>query len=198
MHPNPAFCKVPTQRNLDFARARGFGVLSVNGAAGPVLAHVPFMLAGDGSYADLHLARSNPLIAAVPGPAVLAVSGPDVYISPDWYGLDDQVPTWNYIAVHLRGSLAALSIDTLRPHLNALSARNEALLAAKPEWTADMMSEGVMERMMRMILPFRLTIAAVDGTWKLNQNKVPEARAGVIAALGPGGIAEAMKRLTDD
>ena len=129
---------------------------------------------------------------------MLAVSGPDVYISPDWYGLDDQVPTWNYIAVHLRGSLTALPIDTLRPHLNALSARNEALLAAKPEWTADMMSEGVMERTMRMILPFRLTTAAVDGTWKLNQNKVPEARAGVIAALGPGGIAEAMKRLTDD
>ena len=64
---------------------------------------------------------------------MLAVSGPEVYISPDWYGLDNQVPTWNYIAVHLRGSLTTLPIDTLRPHLNALSARNEALLAAKPE-----------------------------------------------------------------
>ena len=112
--------------------------------------------------------------------------------------MDDQVPTWNYIAVHLRGSLTALPIDTLRPHLNALSARNEALLSPKPAWTADKMSEGVMERTMRMILPFRLTTAAVDGTWRLNQNKVPEARVGVIAALGPGGIAEAMKRLTDD
>jgi transcriptional regulator len=171
MHPNPAFRKASAERNLEFARARGFGVLAVGGVDGPVLAHVPFLLSADGSYADLHLARSNPVILTMPGPAVLAVSGPDAYISPDWYGLEDQVPTWNYIAVHLRGELAPLPPDTLRAHLDDLSARHEATLAPKTAWVSSKMSNGQMERMMRMILPFRLSISAVEGTWKLNQNK---------------------------
>ena len=61
---------------------------------------------------------------------------------------------------------------------------------------------GVMDRMKRMILPFRLHITAVDGTWKLNQNKTTAARAGVIAALDAQGgaaadIARAMRDLSD-
>lgn len=193
MHPNPSFRGASRERNLTFARQRGFGVLAVNGPEGPVMAQVPFVLAADGRFADLHLARSNPVIAAIPGPAVLVVSGPDHYISPDWYGLEDQVPTWNYVAIHLRGTLAALPQQDLRPHLDVLSAVHEARLAPKPAWTTNKMSDGVMDRMMRMILPFRLTITAVDGTWKLNQNKTAVARAGVVAALGDSGIGRAMR-----
>ena len=43
--------------------------------------------------AELHLARSNPIArASLPTPALIAVSGPDAYISPDWYGPHEQVP----------------------------------------------------------------------------------------------------------
>jgi transcriptional regulator len=166
-----------------------------------ILAHVPFLMAADGSHLDLHLARSNSVIGAVPAPAVMAVCGADAYISPDWYGVPDQVPTWNYIAVHLRGTLVPLPVDALEPHLNALSDVFESRLAPKPVWQPAKMSDGVMERMMRMILPFRLRITSVDGTWKLGQNKTAEARAGVIAALeatDPShGIAAAMRNLTE-
>ena len=204
MHPNPAFRKTATDHNLAFARARGFGVLSVNGPAGPLMAHVPFLLSDDGTTADLHLARSNAVIAAgLPAQAVLAVMGPDAYISPDWYGVPDQVPTWNYIAVHLRGTLVQLPDDAMDSHLNALSDTFEARLAPKPIWKSSKMGEGVMDRMKRMILPFRLQITAVDGTWKLNQNKTPTAQAGVIAALEAQGgtqadIAQAMRDVLDD
>jgi transcriptional regulator len=198
MHPNPAFRKETTDRNLDFARARGFGILAVNGVAGPLMAHVPFLLAEDGRSAELHLARSNAVIAVVPGPAVLAVSGPDAYISPDWYAMPDQVPTWNYIAVHLRGTLTALPVETLQNQVESLSDLHEAGLAPKPVWTTTKMGKGVMDRMMRMILPFRLQIEAVEGTWKLNQNKPAATRAGVMAALGPDhGIAQAMRDLDE-
>jgi transcriptional regulator len=200
MHPNPAFRKTDTAHNLAFARARGFGVLCLNGADGPVLAHVPFVMSADGDYLDLHLARSNLVIAAgLPTVAVMAVSGPDHYISPDWYGIDDQVPTWNYIAVHLRGTLTPLPSETLEPHLDQVSALHEAGLAPKPAWTSAKMTDGVMARMMRMILPFRLTITSVDGTWKLNQNKPLSARQGVIAALGAdSALAQAMQDLPED
>lgn len=179
MHPNPAFRATPMDQNLAFARARGFGILSVNGAEGPLAAHVPFLLSADGGFAELHLARSNPVGRAAlagPVPALIAVSGADAYVSPDWYGADDQVPTWNYIAVHLRGVLQALPEDHLRAHVDALSAEHETRLLPKQPWVSDKMSEGAMPRMLRMILPFRFDVTAVEGTWKLNQNKTPEVR----------------------
>ena len=188
MHPNPVFRQHADEINLSFAREVGFGMLTINGSDGPIAGHVPFLLSEDGRSADVHLARSNPLArAAHPSPALLAVQGPHHYISPDWYGphdqVPDQVPTWNYIAVHLRGTLSALSDDALEPHLDALSGSQEARLAPKAPWTKSKMSEGAMPRMMRMILPFRLEITDVQGTWKLNQNKTPDVRARAAAAL---------------
>ena len=188
MHPNPAFRQTPAERNIAFARGEGFGMLTINGPEGPLAAHIPFLISADATTADLHLARSNPIArAALPAPALIAVSGPDSYISPDWYGAPDQVPTWNYVAVHLRGMFSALPVETLRDHADALSARFEADLLPKTPWVSTKMTEGVMERMMRMILPFRLTITGIDGTWKLNQNKTPEMRhaaADALSALG--------------
>jgi transcriptional regulator len=187
LHPNPAFRATPAARNLAFARERGFGILTVNGPAGPVAAHVPFLLCAQGAAADLHLARSNPIArAGLPAEAVLIVSGPDAYVSPDWYGAGDQVPTWNYVAVHLRGVLQALPEGALQPHVDALSAEHEGRLLPKAPWVSTKMTEGVMPRMMRMILPFRLLIASVDGTWKLNQNKTPEVRARAAGHLAGG------------
>jgi transcriptional regulator len=172
MHPNPAFRTTATDANLAFARNRGFGMLTVNGPDGPLAAHIPFLISADGATLDLHLARSNPIARSpLPAKALIAVSGPDAYISPDWYGVPDQVPTWNYVAVHLRGTLCELPIETLRGHADALSARFEADLLPKKPWVSAKMTEGVMDRMMRMIVPFRMDIEAIDGTWKLNQNK---------------------------
>jgi transcriptional regulator len=187
MHTNPAFRGESAARNLDFARSRGFGILMLNGPDGPLASHIPFLLDAGGALADLHLARSNPIArAALPAPAVIAVSGPDAYVSPDWYGAADQVPTWNYVAVHLRGSLEALPVGTMRAHVDDLSAEHEGRLVGKAPWTSAKMADEAMARMMRMILPFRFRVASVDGTWKLNQNKTTEVRARAADALAQG------------
>lgn len=184
MHPNPAFRGTPREANIAFARARGFGVLSVNGTDGPLAAHIPFELSGDARETRRHLARSNPIVRAdLPLPAVMIVSGPDGYISPDWYGVPDQVPTWNYVAVHLRGVLHPQPPEALQPHLDAVSEHFETGLLPKTPWRSAKMTEGVMGRMMRMILPFRIEILSIDGTWKLNQNKTAAARQGAAAEL---------------
>jgi transcriptional regulator len=177
MHPNPVFHTADAARNLAFARQRRFGVLTISAEAGPLAAHIPFILSEDGSEATAHLVRSNPIWRALrePCPALLVVSGPDAYISPDWYRVAHQVPTWNYVAVHLRGQLRRLPQEDLRQHLDDLSALNEGALP-KPPWTNDKMPTDLLDRMMRTIAPVALRIEAVDGTWKLNQNKAPEAR----------------------
>lgn len=177
MHPNPAFRNEPEALNLLMARKRGFGTLCVNGDPVPMLSHVPFLLDDAGAEAELHLVRSNPIARHVTTPtdAVIAVAGPDGYVSPDWYGLADQVPTWNYVAVHLHGRLSPADPGDMRAHLDRISAMFEARLP-KPAWTTDKMSPDALERMMRQILPFRFTVSKVEGTWKLNQNKTDAAR----------------------
>lgn len=197
MHPNSAFRGRPDTANLDFARERGFGQLSVNGNAGPLAAHVPFVIEPDGSAVLLHLVRSNPIVAALerPVPALLAVSGPDGYISPDWYGLEDQAPTWNYVAVHLRGALERLPDARLEAVLDGLSEIFECRLAPKSPWRMTKMDASVRARMMRAIVPVRLAIETIDGTWKLGQNK-PEAARSRAAEAVPEGVGHELEALS--
>jgi len=192
VHPNPAFRRESTDTHLAFVRERGFGTLCVNAAAGPLIAHVPFLLDAEGTEAELHLVRSNPILPLLTEPqaAVIVVSGPDGYLSPDWYGVEDQVPTWNYVAVHLRGHIEAAPVDELRPMLDRLTAEFEARLAPKPPWTSGKMSAGLMERMMRMIAPCRMRIAEVQGTWKLSQNKPDVVRLAAAEGLDAAGSGE--------
>lgn len=205
MHTNPAFRSATTAESLAFARQRGFGILIVNGAEGPLASHIPFLMDAEGRTAELHLTRSNPIARlGQASPALIAVSGPDAYVSPDWYGVDDQVPTWNYVAVHLRGVLEPMDVEMMRGHVDALSAEHERRLLPKTPWVSDKMSDGVMPRMMRMILPFRLVIDTVEGTWKLNQNKTAEVQASAAVALarqadpGAQAIAALMRHQRND
>ena len=89
MHPNPIYHSKEAQDNLAFAAKRAFGVLAVNGENGPMISHIPFLVEGESVW--LHLVRSNPIARAMSSPlqACLAVTGPDSYISPDWYGVPD-------------------------------------------------------------------------------------------------------------
>jgi transcriptional regulator len=197
MHPNLAYRQSPRDANLTFARSRGFGTLTINGTEGPLASHVPFRVSEDGTSVEMHLVRSNPIARALTGPlpALIAINGPDGYISPDWYGMEDQVPTWNYVAVHLRGQLSALPAEALRGHLDRLSETFETRLLPKTPWRADKMSAEALERMMRMILPCRIDIATVDGTWKLGQNKPDPARIAAADAMTPEGPGQAVAAL---
>ena len=196
MHPNQAFRKADRETNLGFARERGFGVLAVNHEEGPLLAHVPFLLSEDGSFVELHLVRSNPLLKALPAKGVIAVSGPDSYISPDWYRTADQVPTWNYVAVHLRGQIKRLPPEALLDLIQRESRVFEDRLAPKSPWTTGKMTPEVLEKMMRMIVPCRMEVASVEGTWKLGQNKPDAAREGAAREVAGYGIGQELGTLS--
>ena len=197
MHPNPIFRKTPDAASLGFARARGFGTLILSAGPLPLLAHIPFLLSDDGTTADLHLTRSNPITAALaaPGPALIAVAGPDAYISPDWYRIEGQVPTWNYVAVHLVGTLERRPDAEMLPLLDRLSDHFEALLAPKPVWKAAKLGDEATARFLRMIVPFRFHVTEVRSTWKLSQNKPEAARRDSAAALGRDGFGQEVAAL---
>jgi transcriptional regulator len=199
MHPNPIFRQADHSAALDFAQDRGFGILSINGTEHPVTAHVPFILQRDKMCILGHLVAANPIwqkIKETPCSALLSISGPDGYISPDWYATADQVPTWNYVAVNLTGQLKPLPQSDLRKVLDLQSAHFEELLPNKTPWRTEKMPVDLMERMMRQIRPFQMAIEAVDSTWKLSQNKTPAARLAAADELSSSGTGQETARLS--
>src|SRR4051812_5840105 len=107
MYVPAAFAEPDRGRLHEFIEAYSFGLL-VSSHRGPFATHLPFLLdrtAGPHGTLVGHMARANPQWHDLDGREVLAVfSGPHAYVSPSWYEADDVVPTWNYVAVHARGT----------------------------------------------------------------------------------------------
>ena len=122
-------------------------------------------------------------------PAVLAVCGPDGYISPDWYEADPGlVPTWNYVAVHLRGVLRLRPEEAIRDHLDELAAQFEERLLPKRPWRTTKVPDRQLQALMQAILPVELEVESVDGTWKLNQNRADAARLAAAGHMEASGL----------
>jgi transcriptional regulator len=175
MYVPPVF-KVEHDAALAFVAKRGFGtVVAVDGAT-PVAVQVPFLCErrADGLVRlECHVARANPfhtIIARAPG-VLVTVSGPDAYISPDWYVAADQVPTWNYIAVHLRGAAKLLPVEATLDHVDRLSAEFEERLLPKPPWRSQKMTPARRSAMLAAIVVFEIAIESFDASWKLGQHK---------------------------
>lgn len=198
MHPNPGFRWEDRGEIRDFVREIGFGTLFAATPDGPRVAHVPVVWLG-GDALGLHLSRGNALARHLDGATgVFTALGPDGYVSPDWYGAgNNEVPTWNYVAVELEGVLRRMDRDALEVQVDALSAVNEARLAPKPAWTSAKMDPLRRDQLLGAITGFRLEIAAWRGTRKLGQNKpepVRRAAADALEAHGGHAIAQWMRR----
>ena len=198
MHPNAAFRHEDRDAVRAFAAEIGFGMLFLTTPDGPRVAHVPFVFLDDDRI-TFHLARGNAITKHLDGAeALFVVNGPDGYISPDWYGIDDQVPTWNYIAFELQGRSRKMDEAALIAQVDALSQNQETRLAPKPVWTRDKMAHGYFDKLLRGITGFEMTITAWRSTVKLGQNKSAEVRAAAAdgaEAAGNRAIAHLMRTL---
>lgn len=168
--------------------ARGFGLVIVASDGQVLTAHVPLLLFRDGGplgRLQFHVAKANPLHRHVGAGsrALVIVTGPDAYISPDWYEAADQVPTWNYVAVHASGTARRLDDEELARQLADLSAVQERLLLPKRPWTPEKMTPGLFARMRRAVAGIEVAIETLEGQCKLSQNKAPRDRRGAVAGL---------------
>jgi len=190
MHPNKAFRFDGDADMLDWAFARGFAHVVAAAAEGPVVAHAPIVPAGDGAV-RFHLARGNRLTPLLDGArVVLSIAGPDGYISPNWYAdPEQQVPTWNYVAVEIEGTARLLDEQGLAEQLDALAALHEPRVIPDNPWTRDKLDDGRFQAMLRAIQGFEVAIEAVRGTRKLGQNKSAADRAGAMLGLERSGNA---------
>ena len=189
MHPNPAFAWNHRDEMLGFIRERAFCSLFIAKAGESQVIHVPVAVHGP-SQLRFHVARSNRCGALQGERALLSCVGAHAYVSPDWYGVPDRVPTWDYVAVECAGPLRRLHAAELVDQLDLLSAVHEARLAPKPIWTRDKMAPGRFEAMLPSIIGYELEIEELRGTRKLGQNKPEVERSALAKGLAAAGEAE--------
>ncbi|KUM42739.1 FMN-binding negative transcriptional regulator [Pseudomonas sp. EpS/L25] len=191
MYPNPAFRldDLPSlHRQLE---AQALALLVSQSASGPLVSHLPLWLDPDeGPYGTLygHLARSNPQAAAmVEDGRVLAVfQGPQAYVSPALYPSKAEhgrvVPTWNYQAVHARGTVEVFDDpERLLPLLERLTDQHEG--GRSVPWRVADAPTDYLQGMLRAIRGLRLPIDRLHGIAKLSQNRNAADREGVRRGL---------------
>src|SRR5687768_8212943 len=108
MHPSRAFEWNDREAMLDFVARTSFAAIFIETSSGPLLAHVPLLVEATDRL-RFHLSRRNEAAGVDGARALVSCMGAHAYVSPDWYGSDDQVPTWNYVVVECEGTLRRLS-----------------------------------------------------------------------------------------
>lgn len=194
MHTHPRFQWEDEAAIRAFVTDKSFGTLIMSTPEGPRVAQAPVVWMDDGLL-GLHLSRANALASHLDGGrCLLVVQGPDGYVSPDWYGLDDQVPTWNYVSAELEGVAHATDDLGLTRIVDALSWEHERRLAPKAPWTRAKMREGLFETMCKAIVGFTIELDAVRGTRKLGQNKPEDVRLRAADAVTDVDLAALMRQ----
>ncbi len=143
-----------------------------------------------------HAARMNEQWQQVPdGARALAiVRGPQAYISPAWYASKAEhgrvVPTWNYSAVHLSGTVeTTVDPDRLLDVVTRLTAWHEA--GRREPWTPQDAPPAFLTGQLRAIVGIVILLDLVEGKAKLGQNRSEADVAGAVAGLRDEGRAEA-------
>jgi transcriptional regulator len=167
--------------------------------AGLFATHLPLVLdRASGPMGTLvgHLARANQhwrSLSDGPQAAIVIFSGPDAYITPEWYQTKKEtgraVPTWNYVAVHAHGQLR-LRDDPgfIRDHLESLTHRHEA---TRPRpWQVTDAPPDYVENQIKAIVGIELQIERLEGKWKMSQNRPPADIDGVIDGLSSSNQSE--------
>lgn len=188
-----------------FLESVGTAELVTTGSDGyPVATLLPFVR--DGDRLLMHMARANPHWQAIePGtPALAIVAGAQAYVSPAWYATKHEhgrvVPTWNYSAVHLTGTVTTHhDEDWLRDLVGRLTDEHE--LGRPDPWAVDDAPAEYVRKQLRAIVGVELAVERVEAKAKLSQNRNDADRAGVVRGLEEEGgaagvfVAGAMRRL---
>lgn len=161
--------------------------------------HMPCLLdeEDDGLTILSHVARADPVSAALGGPLLIIFQGPHGYVSASWYA-EDTIPTWNHVTLHVRGVPEPLG-DAL-PVLRRTVDHFES--AVDHPWSLDRMGDTARE-MADQVVAFRLRAESWHAEAKLSQDKPAEEQARVLAGLrrpGPyrhDALADAMRRRSD-
>lgn len=163
----------------------------------PKASHIPMYYSEADGKAFLvgHFARANDHWRCLERKSTAVFHGPHAYVSSQWYGTRNGVPTWNYLAVHVSGFMATVDGKELGLILDLMLKKHESDPGA---FNLNLDAE-VRRNLENHIVGVKMEIEKMEGKWKLSQNKSLDIQDKIAQRLWESGdwnsrqVAEIMK-----
>jgi transcriptional regulator len=167
-----------------FLKENAFGLL-INQTNGKLFAtHIPLELEINTKGEEVlmgHISKENPQWTAFESDdqVLVVFTGPHSYISSSWYD-HENVPTWNYTAVHIYGKIKIIEGDAVIDSLTKLVDKYEQNSKC-PVRVANLSKKTMMQT--RGIVAFEIKIEEIQAQSKLSQNRDAKNHANIISEL---------------
>ena len=199
MYTPPHYSNNDIEEIKEFLTQNSFGILINIVDDKPWGTHIPLELEKDDEGNDIlvgHIAKANPQWKYFRDQTeVLSIfNGPHAYVSSSWYK-EEEVPTWNYIAVHVYGTLKILTEEETMATMHRLVDKYEKN-SKKPVSLKNLSSKTL--RQVKGVVGFKIAISDIQATYKLSQTQMDDHHK-IISELeerpdpGSRSIAEHMK-----
>jgi len=185
MYIPPHFLQHSTEEAIEIIRNNSFGPLISHIENRPWATHLP-MLSRQTESGDLilhgHVSKGNLQGKSFsPEEEVMAIfQGPHAYVSSTWYTTEN-VPTWNYAAVHVYGKIRIIEGEDLKASLKELMDTFESYTGT--HLAIDDLSEKYVHRQMNGVIGFEMTVTDIQCSFKLSQNRDAQSYEQVTNAL---------------
>ncbi|HEY0030603.1 MAG TPA: FMN-binding negative transcriptional regulator [Bacteroidia bacterium] len=200
MYIPPYYKENDEHKLVEFMQANSFATL-INAYNNNIRAtHLPFMIEkrNEQIFLVTHMAKANPQWKEFSQQELLVIfQGPHAYISPSHYEKKQNVPTWNYIAVHAYGKATLLEED--EKAITVLEAMIKTYEPAYYEQWKQLAPEYI-NGMLKGIMSFEIEVTRLEGKFKLSQNKTKNEQEHIITTFEKGddplakGISSEMKK----
>ncbi|HEU4718592.1 MAG TPA: FMN-binding negative transcriptional regulator [Bacteroidia bacterium] len=177
MYIPPHFRNENEKELTAFITHHPMAMIASNGETVPDVTHLPFHLVQSGGkqFLESHFSAANPHAGTLSENAEVIVifSGPNAYISPVHYEKPQNVPTWNFIAVHVHGKIHFHTEED-----RSLEILRNTIGAHDPAWLENFnaLDTSYLSAMIKGIRAFSVEITAFEGKYKLSQNRTGSER----------------------
>lgn len=165
-----------TEEIFRFMQQFSFATIVSSGAGGLIATHVPVEIETDPHGTPCirtHIARANQQWKQFndTDQVMVIFMGPHTYISSSWYD-HVNVPTWNYLAVHVYGKPRLLNDAAAEVMLQRLVERYEQQEGKR--FSMDQMERADIDAHLKALVAFEISIDRIDAKAKLSQNRNKE------------------------
>lgn len=164
------------EKSIAFMRTYNFALLVSVKEDLPIATHLPFVIEEKDNIIVLtsHLSKANEQWKTFADKEVLIVfAEPHAYISPALYEKQQNVPTWNYIAVHAYGKIKILNSDEEK--LKVLHKQMQTFEADYIEQFKNL-DKKYINGLLNGIVAFEIIVTDLQSKEKLSQNKTAKER----------------------
>jgi len=171
MYPSPHYQNNDFKTIISVIKQYPLGMLLSSENGQLLITHVPIIYNELTKKLVAHIDKNNPQTAMLVNGAKVTIifKGPDTYLSPSVF-TSTQLPTWNYIAVHITGTVNL--IKEASAIKKTMIDMTHFLEGTEQKYSLDF-NNSKMDSLVNYVHAFDITITGWEGKFKLSQDKIP-------------------------